>query len=91
MTDVIPILEDTRIWVYLRDLILYDLEDRGPPDELSLKLMDFMRRHWPTHAPRQYEVAALEQRIKVAEREVEQRGTEIKRLNTLIKEWQKTQ
>ncbi len=95
--DVIPILEETRIWMYLRGLILEEamhtrhygsMTPREPSDEV---LTAFMLEHWPTHAPRQTEVATHEQRIKVLEREVEQRGAEIKRLNTLIAEWKRTQ
>lgn len=93
--DIIPILEDTRTWMTLKQILLQGIETRHygsmieyePSDEF---LRAFLLINWTTHAPRQTEVAILEQQVKIMSREVEQRGAEIKRLNTLIAEWKKT-
>lgn len=78
--DVIPIMEDTRKWVRIKALLFRVIDQE--------ELLSFLAKHWPTHAPRQAEVAALEQRIRVLEREVEQRGEAIKAKNEYIRTFQ---
>jgi len=96
MTDVIHLLQETRDWIFLKEVLLEALLDRRAQYASNMeeyrdldRQMLLVINHWE-HVPRTAETSALEQQLKVANREVEQRGTEIKRLKAIIEEWRIT-
>ncbi len=72
-------LRHTLVWQTIKNRVNQVIED-GFDVVMRNQLRDHMQTHWSKHCPRQDEIAALRQKLRVAEAEVARRGQAIKAL-----------